>query len=166
MSNDSLDKLDVPHRRLVAFYKTGAAHEVAIRESLNLLSMFFFGLREFSLNPLAASVEMLLLLIWRHIDHYSNPPAKEEPVAGTPASSPLPKGAWGGLFSPWKSTAKPAAPLSKSTWTNPAGSHNQQQPWLAAQAFRRDIKGALKPVLSYLDGLQLVCVRSFPVITM
>jgi hypothetical protein len=102
---------------------------------------------------------MLLLLIWRHIDHYSNPPAKEEPAAGTPASSTPPKGAWGGLFSPWKSTTKPAASLSKSTWQTPAGSHNQQQSWLAAQAFRRDIKGVLKPVLSYLDDLQLVRVR-------
>jgi len=103
---------------------------------------------------------MLLLLVWRHIDYYSNPPVKEEPAAGTPVSPTPPKGTWGiGLFSPWKSTAKPAAPLSKSTWATPAVSHNQQQSWLAAQAFRRDIKGALKPVLDYLDNLQLVRVQ-------
>ena len=100
---------------------------------------------------------MLLLLIWRHIDHYSNPPVKEEPAVGTPVSSTPSKGAWGGLFSPWKSTAKRAASPSPNAWATPPGLHNQQQLWLASQAFRRDIKGALKPVLSYLDSLQLVC---------
>jgi len=124
-----------------------------------------FCLREFSLNPLTVSVEMLLLLIWRHIDHYSNPPAKEEPAAGTPVSPTPPKGAWGGLFSPWKSTANSAAPLSKGAWATSAGSHNQQQSWLAVQGFRRDIKGALKPVLDYLDGLQLVSAQPSSAIT-
>ena len=118
-----------------------------------------------SLNPLAASVEMLLLLIWRHIDHYSHPPVKEESNVGTPVSSTPTKGAWGGFFSPWKSTTKGAASPSKNAWETPAGSHNQQQSWLAAQAFRRDVKGALKPVLSYLDGLQLVRVRLSSVIS-
>jgi hypothetical protein len=40
MNGDGLDTLDVPHRRLVAFHKTEAARDVAIREALNLLSMF------------------------------------------------------------------------------------------------------------------------------
>ena len=40
MSSDGLDRLDVPHRRLVAFHKTAAARDSAIRESLNLLSTF------------------------------------------------------------------------------------------------------------------------------
>ena len=165
MNSDGLDRLDVPHRRLVAFQKTETARELAVSESLNLLSMFFFHCVGSSLNPLAASVEMLLLLIWRHIDHYSNPPVKEEPDVGTPVSSTPTKGAWGGFFSPWKSTTKGAASPSKNAWETPAGSHNQQQSWLAAQAFRRDIKGALKPVLSYLDDLQLVRVRPSSVIS-
>lgn len=71
-----------------------------------------------------------------------------------------------GLFSPWKSTAKPATPLSRSTWTTSAASHNQQQSWLAAQAFRRDIRGVLEPALGYLDNLRLVRVRLSPPITM
>lgn len=159
MSSDGLDRLDVPHRRLVAFHKTAAARDSAIRESLNLLSTFILFALVLSLNPLAASVEMLLLLIWRHIDHYSNPPAKEEAPAGTSVSPTAPAGTWGiGFFSPWKSTAKPATPLSKSTWATSAALPNQQQSWLAAKAFRRDIRGALQPVLSYLDSLQLVRV--------
>ena len=64
-----------------------------------------------------------------------------------------------GLLSAWKATVKPATALSKGTWAIPAASHNQQQSWLAAQAFRRDITGALKPVLSYLDNLQLVRIQ-------
>jgi hypothetical protein len=136
---------------------------LAILPSENRLTFLvcLFSSRELLLIFPTASVEMLLLLMWRHIDHYSNPPAKEEPATGTPVSTP-PKGTWSmGLFSPWKSTAKPATPLSRSTWGTSAVSHNQQQSWLAAQAFRRDIAGALKPVLSSLENLQLVRIQSF-----
>ena len=40
MNSDGLDRLDVPHRRLVALHKTETARDAAIRESLNLLSTF------------------------------------------------------------------------------------------------------------------------------